>query len=349
MIALIHFIVVMHMVSSKAAPLNCQELLRSTDYGAAVHLQPGKQEMEAVQTANQLTGKQPSVLVQVMNTGPQQKLDVYVFGCTVRKHAPVLTTLLAQRGLVQGNASISVANTLVTSEQDTSLPAQVVAVEQPLQQNIYREYIWRNGALVQVAFPGLYPVVSRSEAEQLQQQANAGQPLAWSDPLATAEQMAKDILKWPDTNPQDTVLSKNSLTARVLLIEQSPHMAVTVTLQRLVQQDNQGLWFVTAAQTQGITLDQSQLTAPATSPISLRGTAVLADGQTTATLFDHTLTPISLLNNATLNANARGSYSGSVFYANSLSNQQGLLLIQSLPPAGSQEAGQMLLTSVLLG
>ena len=147
---------------------------------------------------------------------------MYVFGCTMHKQTPVLTTLLAQRGLVQGNLSISAANTLVTSEQDTSLPAQAVAVEQPLQPNIFREYAWRNGALVQVAFPGFYPVVSRSEAEQLQQQANAGQPLAWSDPLATAEQMAKDMLKWPGTNPQDTVLSKDSLTARVLLIAPKP-------------------------------------------------------------------------------------------------------------------------------
>ena len=303
----------MQMASSQIAPTNCQQLLRLADYSTAVHLQSGKQEMAAVQMTSQITGKQPSALVQVMNTGSQQKLDVYVFGCTMRNQTPALTTLLAQRGLVQGSVSISVANTLVTGEQDTSLPVQAVAVEQPLQPNIFREYAWHNGALVQVAFPGFYPVVSRSEAEQLQQQANAGQPLAWSDPLATAEQMAKDLLKWPHTNPQDTVLSKNSLTARVLLIAHSPCMAVTVTLQRLVQHDNQGLWFVTAAQTSGMTVDQSHLSEPATSPISLQGTGALADGQTTTTLFDHTLTSIPLSSKSLLNVSSSGSYSGSVY------------------------------------
>src|SRR5690348_7516885 len=73
LIALLHFIVVMQMASSQVVPTNCQELLRLADYSAAVHLQTGKQEMEAVQMANQITGKQPSALVQVLNTGSQQK------------------------------------------------------------------------------------------------------------------------------------------------------------------------------------------------------------------------------------------------------------------------------------
>jgi hypothetical protein len=347
-IALIQFIVVMHMTNSESGPTTCSELLRTTDYTSVVHLQAGKQQMEAVQFVSQLTGGQPSALVQISNTGAQSKLDVYVFGCILRNHTPSLTTLLSQRGLIQGSASLSAANTLVTSELDTTLPVQAFAVEQPLQQNIYREYAWHNGSLAQVAFPGLYPVTSRSEAEQLQQQANNGQPLMWSDPLATAEQMAKDILKWSATNPQDSVQSNDGTTAQVQLVGQNPRVQITVTLQRLIQHNNQGLWFVTSAHTQAITLDESHLNTPLASPISLQGSGAVPNGQISATLFDHTLSPIPQTNTLPLTVDANGNYTGSLYYPTNLSNQQALLLIQSLPAAGSQETGQILLTSVLL-
>jgi len=348
LIALLHFISIMHMSNAQGAPTTCQGLLTTTDYAAVVHLQSGKQQMEAAQLVSQLTGGQPSVLVQVVNTGAQSTLDVYVFGCTLRNHTPTLATLLAQRGLVQGSASISAANTLLTGELDTTQAAQTSVIEQPLQQSIYREYAWRNGALVQITFPGLYPVASRYEAEQLQQQANNGQPLLWSDPLATAEQMASDLLHWPTTGAQNRLLSNDGNTAQVQLVTQHSQTRLIVTLQRLIQHDQQGLWFVTAAQTQGITLDTSHSNAPIASPISLRGSGALPDGQLSATLFDHTLSPLPETNTPAFSVDASGHYSGMLSYPANLANQQALLLIQSLPPAGSQETGQILFTGVLL-
>src|SRR5579884_1133307 len=347
LIALLHFITVMHMSNTQSAPTTCQGLLTTADYAAIVHLQTGRQQLQAVQFVSQLTGGQPSVLVQVVNTGAQSTLDVYVFGCTLRNHTPILARLLAQRGLVQGSASISAANTLLTAGLDTTQTAQASVIEQPLQQSIYREYAWRNGALVQITFPGLYPVASRYEAEQLQQQANNGQPLLWSDPLATAEQMANDLLHWPTTNRGNRLLSNDGNTAQVQLVAQHSRTRLIVTLQRLIQHDRQGLWFVTAAQTQGITLDTSHFNAPTASPISLRGSGALPDGQLSATLFDHTLSPLPETNILPFSVDASGHYSGTLSYPATLANQQALLLIQS-PPAGSQETGQVLFTGVLL-
>lgn len=86
-----------------------------------------------------------------------------------------------------------------------------------------------------------------------------------------------------------------------------------------------------------------------TSPTTIKGTGALADGQAIATLFDHTLTPLSFLNNPTLNVDASGTYSGILLYTNGVQNQPGLLLVQSLPPSGSTEAGQLLLMGILLG
>lgn len=350
LIALVHFIAVMHgSAEPMAAPNTCEGLMRTTDYTRLVHLQPNSQEVGAIQFANQLVGGQTAALVQVINTGPQKALDVYMYGCTMQQHNPRLTTLFSQRSLIQGTVEISSANTLITGELDTTLSPQAGTLVQPLQQNVYREYRWQNGAFVQVAFPGLYPVTSRSEAEALQQTANNGQTQPWTDPLATAEQMTKDIFKWTVTSPQDTVLNNNGVMAQVELIQQSPQIQVKVTLERLVQHNDKGLWFVTEAQSNAITLDQTQTSNVVTSPTPVKGTGALADGQTIATLFDHTLTPLPLLNNATLSVDSSGAYTGTLFYTNAVENQPGLLLVQTMPPKGSTEVAQLLLTRVILG
>jgi hypothetical protein len=349
MVALIHFIAVTHSASPTVMPVTCQGLLSTTDYTKIVHLEPKTQTMGAVQFVNQLTNGQPATLVQVTGTDAQHTLDVYIFGCTTKNHHLTLTTLFAQRGLIQGTVSTSPANTLEISTLDTSISPQNTVLEEPLQQNIYREYTWQHGAFVQIAFPSLYPVTSRSEAEALQQQASSGQPLPWSDPLLTAEQMAKDIFKWSDGGSQNSVLNNNGTTAQVQLVEQSLPVTVTVTLKRLIQQNKTGLWFVVAAQTSGITLNTSALAKPVASPMSVSGSNALADGTTTASLFDHTLTPLSLLNDPTLHVDTNGNYNGALYYTNTLHDQEGLLLVESLPPTGSTEAAQLILTKVILG
>ena len=349
LIVLIHFVAVIHESNSVVSSSNCPGLIRSIDYTQVVRLQASSQEMGAVQFINQLVGGQPAALVQVTNGSSQNALDVYVFGCTIQQHNPKLRTLFTQRGLIQGTVTASAANTLVTGELDTTLPSQALTLEQPLQQNVYREYSWQNGRFVQVTYPSLYPVTSRSEAEALQQQANSGQSLPWSNPMMTAEQMAKDLFKWPTISLQDKFLNNDGTTARIELIQQNPHIQVTVTLKRLVQQNKTGLWFVTGAQTSGITLAQPQPSSVVTSPTTIKGAGAPADGQTTATLFDHTLTALSLLNNPTLKADTSGSYTGMLFYTNGVQNQPGLLLVQSIAPGRSNKTGQLLLKQVILG
>ncbi len=322
------------------------------DYTQTVHLQPKTQQMGATQFVNQLVGGQSAVLVQVNGTDAQHTLDVYIFGCAQRQQQFTLTTLFTQHGLPQGTVAISTDNTLITSGLDTSQPSQNGVLEQPLQQNIYREYQWQHNMFVQVAYPSLYPVTSRSEAEALQQQADNGQGLPWSDPLATAKQMAQDLLRWTGSNPQDAVLSNNGTTAKVQLVQQNPSLTVIVTLQRLIQHNTSGLWFVVDAQSAGIALARPRSAQHVTSPISLtislKGGA-LADGTITSALFDHALSPIALTNSTAPAINASGNYTAALSYTNDAPDQEALLLIKILPPDGSSEAGQLLLVKVLLG
>ena len=346
LIALVHFLIVIRTSNTQAAaPVTCSHLIRNTDYTKYVQFDPKSQQVGAIQYIDSLVGGQPAALIQVMNT--QHALDVYVYGCLMQHATPTLTILFKQQGLLQGTVSVSKANTLLVGERDTALSPDETAVLQPLQQNLYQEYRWQNGVFTQVLFPGLYPVTDRSEAEALQEQANNGESLPWSDPQVTAEQMAKDILQWSSGDYQEKVLDNNGTTAHILLEQSAPEMAVTVTLSRVIQEDAKGLWFVTSAQTQNITFGLAQ--SPVTSPIALQGTVATKDGQATATLFDHTLTAMSAANNTMLNISPNGSYTGSMLYTDNKQVQQGVLLIENIPPNKSSEAGQILLTSVLLG
>jgi hypothetical protein len=382
LLALVRFLLVLNTPSSSSSntagpqtPIDCSGLLRSDDYTKSVGLQAGEQ-LAALAPVSDLDGGSPAVLAQVMHSDAQHTLDVYLLGCSFQQNQPGLTTLFAQRGLVDGTVEISQAHTLITGTLDTSLSPDASALLLPSQQYIYREYAWQGDAFRQVIFPGFYPVTSRAEAEALQQQADRGQTLTWSDPLTTAEAMAKDILQWPASNdPQNVLLSNDGTTAQVRLAQQAPPLVVYVTLARLVQQDSKGLWFVVAAHTQGITLgldgqDRTALPqhtsgatpdsiatqpAPAAqqplaqSPMTLQGTGALADGQTSVTLFDHTLSPIASASNVSLQANTDGTYSGTLPYTTS-PGQEGLLLVLSLPLAANDavEQGQILLVPVLL-
>lgn len=364
LIALVHLLIVTHQPSAPAsvAATNCAGLIRSADYTQSVHLQSDSEQLAAVEFVSQLDGGQPASLAQVMHNDTLHTLDVYIFGCAMHGKKPQLTTIFAQSGLQQGTVEISKANTIITGALDTTIAADASAFLLPMQQNIYREYAWQNGAFRRVAFSGLYPVTSRAEAEDLQQEADSGQTLPWNDPLPTAEELSQDVFKWATVDARDTVLSNDGITAQVQLFHANPHMVVNVTLQRLLQSDKKGLWFVVAAHTAGVTLGlagQKRTTLPQDisaqimlhSPIQLSGTSVLADGSTSATLFDHTLTAISSATTIPLRVSADGTYKGSLAYSAIIPDQQGLLLISSQPLAvnNSLENGQLLLVAALLG
>jgi len=355
-IALLHLIAAVHANTTSAAPpSDCDTLLHSTDYTKFLQLTAGQQSLGALQQVNQLLGGQPAILVPVVSNSAQHTLDVYIYGCTILHHNPTLTLLFKQQGLLQGTFSISQANTLILSSADPTLASQEIMLMPPAQTNIYREYAWRQGHFVQVLFPSLYPVLSRGEAEALQQQEDGGQQLPWTDPLFTAQQMVKDLLHWSNSSVNDRVLDNDGITAHVELMQQQPNITLTVTLKRLIQANDSGLWFVTAAQSPNITLNikqaQDNTTPTITSPTTISGTITAGNtsGDTlSVTLFDHTLTPMSALLASNLSLHTDGSYTGQIVYTSNQPSQPGLLLVEATPTRGSTAVGQLLLRDVII-
>ena len=322
----------------------CAGFLSVANYAQAVHLQPKRQSM-TIQAADRLDGGAPATLVQVRTHNPQKTLDMWVFGCTMLQGHPRLVQLFAEPGLTAGIAEMSSTGTLITATLDTSVKPEQAAHLLPFQQYLSSEYGWRQGHFVPLSFPGFYPVTSRLAAEALQEHATHTQP--WSDPVATAVQMSRDLLHW--NGPlQASLVSKAQTTAQVEIDEENPQAMLQVSLQRL-----SNLWLVTGAHAGGMiltrpgTINQPFQTS-VTSPIRFSGAIALIDGQTTVTLLDHTLAPIAT---ATLAVQNDSTYAGVLAYPPNPRSEPGVLLIESMPLPqnyGSIESGQLVMTSVLL-
>lgn len=350
---LLHFTASINLTYLINAVNNCPKLIRTNDYTKNIPPLTRMQHITTVQLVSELTGEQPATMVQVVNTDAEHRLDIYIYGCSIQDTIPKLRLLFKQQGLIDGTAVITQAHTLSIGLLDTSLGPDAQTQLLPLQQNIYREYRWTKGALVQTIFPALYPVTSRSEAEELQNEANQGQTTPGINPLITAQEMARDLFRWPDSKMQATLQDTNTTTAHVLLVHDNPRLEVTVTLNRLIQHTSSGLWFVTGAHTAGITVNQVPIAIPVASPMSVQGTIKHIDGHVDVRLFDHTLTLLSKptqSNYPNFIVHTNGHYTATTPYNNPIiPNQPGLLLIEDIPSKKSKDAGLLLLTSVLLG
>jgi hypothetical protein len=358
LIALLHFIAVVHSAYPTIIANTCDKAIRNANYTQYVPI--GKsQEMLAVQFTDTLTTGRPSAMVQVVDKGPQHLLDVYLYGCSMQHHNPALMLLFKQQKLVEGTAAITLAHTLSISRLDTTLTSGGNTFLLPLQENVYQEYAWQDGSLRQISFPGIYPVTSRSEAEALQEQAD--QVVPWTEPVTTAEQMAQDLLKWSPRSFHSALIDENVNEAHVRLSRLQPSMNVTVSLARLVQPDIRGLWFVTGAQTAGITLNQTYAHTLSTSSLLVQGTVTNGKHSIKVTLFDHTLTPVPDLKSREVQIQSNGSYTGKLHSMHRFPDQPGLLLLEALPPSSEdghksmrkkgvtkQDTGQLLLVPVLL-
>lgn len=111
----------------------------------------------------------------------------------------------------------------------------------------------------QGAFKALWPEMSRAEAEQVQEQVDAGDPTAqWRiDAGSVALRYAQEVLAWPNpiagstgTDNPDIVISTvhgpDVSCSGTECQEPQPQEIVTITLERLVRAGEGGIWSVTA-------------------------------------------------------------------------------------------------------
>ena len=219
-------------------------------------------------------------------------LDVDVF-TAITSTKPV--RIFALTGLLQGDVNISNYNTLLTSQIDSNSSLNKGHPSSQQLVDLYREFKWSDsaGTLVPVAFPGLFPDISRFQAEFEQYEVNNGQGYQqWRlSATTTAQNFAEFVLKW-DPNTPITVLSgggTNDAKAVVLIKNPSAGGAtIRLSLSRLELNANGGIWEVTDVTTDGITLSSPQNTQQLSSPAQVTGVNTAFTGKlTTLIIEDH--------------------------------------------------------------
>lgn len=249
--------------------------------------------VERVSCGNLLNNPSLQALVAVRNSGSERLLDVYVNSDITSAHP---TQLFKLQGLNRGQATISTYNTVITAEVDLNSSLNKGQLPAKLTLDLFREFRGFDTAstFVQVSFPGMFPDLTRWQAEADQESVNHGQD-AWKLDAVKTTKHALKLLNRSADNPL-TLLSgggprDHTATMRAEAFPQHSGVVATfITLSRLEGNANGGIWEITAVQAEkfGITSPQSGLSTTITSPVSVRGFGLPFEGEVgNVVLLDH--------------------------------------------------------------
>ncbi|HET7641125.1 MAG TPA: hypothetical protein VFK47_20620, partial [Ktedonobacteraceae bacterium] len=257
-------------------------------------IQPGVNKVERVSFANIMNTSSLQAVVTVRYTGPDARLDVYVF-TNITSAKP--TQLFKLSGLLKGDAKISGYNTILTAEVDKNSSLNAGKLVAKWQADLFREFKWDNGQgkMVQTAFPGIFPDLTRYQAEADQAWVNKGHD-AWKyDPAAVAKAAAVKFLQWDNASAKvlsgggsKDVYATVRVTAPVM-----PNLGINVTLSRL-EGNIHNMWVVISVEDgSALTLTSIASRSLVASPVKLEGKGAAFEGQIgMAIVLDHLYTDI---------------------------------------------------------
>jgi hypothetical protein len=232
--------------------------------------------VERVSCGHLLNNPSLQALVTVRNPGSDRLLDVYVYTNITSAHPTLLFKL---QGLNRGSAKISLYNTVTTAEVDLRSSLNKGQPPAKLTLDLFREFRGFDtaGTFVQVSFPGMFPDLTRWQAEADQQKVNDGQDSWKRDALKTAQRFAEKFLQAGGTTTLVSGGSPHDLDAHVNLAFPSPGgggppRITRVTLSRL-EGNATGIWEVTAVETDWMSISspQSGPTTRISNPITVTG------------------------------------------------------------------------------
>jgi hypothetical protein len=288
-------------------------------------------KVESVSFANIMGNPSLQALVTVRHSDANSTLDVYVFNNITSKHP---TQIFKLDGLIKGEAKISYYNSIMTAEVNPNSTLNARKSVSQMKPDLYREYAWINGSMTQVAFPGIFPNMTRYQAEADQTRVNAGHDTWKNNAASVAKALEVQFLKW-----QRTVTTKvlsgggsNDVYAAVQVQEapiQNAQPTIVVTLSRL-EGNTHNMW-VAIGVTDSSTLTLKNITArqSISSPVTLEGTGAAFESQIgQAVVYDQAYANIG---QATVHANTgagTGSYTTKVSYTSSFHGvQEGMVAV----------------------
>ena len=319
----------------QAGPRPCPALVSDPSYwNPIVITQRGVNAVTSVVCGN-LTGSntiQAVVTSQFEGTG--QVADIYVFDNIT---SPSPARLFFLQGLYKGSAKISTYGTLMTAEADQGSSVNQNAANGNYQQDLFREFAWSDGAgtFVPVSFPGIFPDLTRYQAESDQQQIGQASN-AWKLNAAdVASKLASQLLNWTNI-ASSTITSGGGQhdSNAVVTVKNTSGGSIQVTLGRLEGNTNTGIWEATAVTTPNLTITTPQNRDLLHSPFTIIGTGNAAGGKVgTITVLDHLYNNITkgTVNATGASASGNTSFSTSVSYSVSFKTgtQEGLVILDT--------------------
>ncbi len=334
-------------------PQPCPVAVQAAAHWNAVVGTSGAKTVEGV-ICGYLTGVPTlQAVVKVRYSSAKFLLDIGVY-TAITSTKPV--RIFALSGLLQGDVSISNYNTLLTeqvdpnSSQNKGLPPAEQLVD------LYREFKWsdRAGTLVPSAFSGLYPDLSRYQAEFEQQEVNMGQGFQqWRlSATTTAQNFAEYVLKWAPDTPTTVLSGGGTHDARAVVLIKNPAAGgstIKLSLSRLELNTNGGIWEVTDVAADGMALTSPQNVQQLTSPVQVTGSnSAFAGMPTTITIFDHDRSGIGQAAVTQAIGAGKSTFSASVPYVSSFQSgtQEGIVALYVY--TGSHVIAGAVLVKVLL-
>ena len=328
----------------------CPDAVKTPAYwDPIVPTQNGVTKVESVTCGNLVGNPTLQALVTVRYNGTGAILDVYVYTNITN---PKPTQLFKLQSLYDGDARISIYNTVLTAEVDQHSSINTGKDSASYTQDLFREFKWSDGAgtLVPVSFPGMYPDLTRYQAEMGQAQVNQGKD-AWKlDAAMVANHMAADphLLNWPGSVPTTVTSGGGPSDANAVVTVSNPAPGggkIQVTLQRLEGNTNGGIWEVIAVTSSGMSLTSPQSRDKLTTPVMVKGTGSAFEGVVgPVAVLDHLYTDIG---HATAQGTGNGNttFSASVTYNSTFKGgtQEGLVILYAANNAGGPPSAAVIL------
>jgi len=332
----------------------CPEAVKDPSYwDSIVGTQANVSKVENVRCANLVGNSSLQALITVRYDGTGQVLDIYVYN-NITDPSP--TQIFKLQNLYKGNARISGYNTLLTAEvdQDSSVNKHVSS-NATLTQDLFREFKWSDGAgtLIPVTFPGIFPDLTRYQAETAQAQVNQGHQPWRLSAIQTAQALAANLLHWSPSAPA-TLLSgggNSDLNAVVTVKSTNTGSAtITVTLSRLEGNSNGNIWEATSVTSPDLSISIPQDRDLLTNPITVKGTGNAFEGRVGKVIvLDHLYTDIGHGEAIGVAGNGSTTFSMSVTYNSTFKSglQEGVVVLYSYSSADSSISGATMVKEML--
>ena len=323
-------------------------------WDAIIPTQNGVTQVETVTCGNLVGNPTLQALVKVRYQGTGQILDVYVYSDITN---PSPSQLFKLQNLYKGDAKISVYNTVLTAEVDQNSSINAGKANADLTQDLFREFKWSDGAgtLIPVSFPGMYPDLTRYQAENDQAQVNQGKDPWKLNAVQVANHMAADahLLNWPGNAPTTVVSGGGSSDSNAVVTVKNPAPVgntIKVSLERLEGNTNGGIWEVVSVTAVGMSITAPQSRDILTSPVKVTGTGNAFEGVIgSIDILDHLYTPIGHANVRGATGNGNTTFSTNVTYNSTFKGgkQEGIVVLYAANNAGSSIAAAVMIKDLL--